>query len=103
MHSSSVPPPGGVGGWQTVQERGRGCRGGHPPPPHTHTQEVGRGREPGASGHRPTTSVAGGQTGQAGQTDAAGLTGPSHCPSSPEAQVDALQAVLGDAGQSPFP
>ena len=86
-----------------LSRRGAGVAEVDTPPPHTHTQEVGRGREPGASGHRPTASMAGGQTGQAGQTDAAGLTGPSHCPSSPEAQVDALQAVLGDAGQSPFP
>lgn len=86
-----------------LSRRGAGVAEVDTPHTHTHTQEVGRGREPGASGHRPTASVAGGQTGQAGQTDAAGLTGPSHCPSSPEAQVDALQAVLGDAGQSPFP
>ena len=43
--------------------------------PPTHKKKKGeRGREPGASGHRPTTSVAGGRTGKVGQTAAAGLT-----------------------------
>ena len=80
-HSSSVPPPGGVGGKQPVQERGRGGGGGHCPP-YTQKKKGERGREPGASGHRPTTSVAGGRTGKVGQTAAAGLTWTSHCPSS---------------------